>query len=83
MCGNPFKVSIPAPPPMPEPIPAPLPNQISGATTRQNAPAMADATGRNINVASAYARRRTGRGTLRIPLASSGLTASGLNLPSG
>ena len=81
MCGNPFRVSIPAPPPAPEPVPIP-PNQNSGATTRQNAPAMADATGRKINVASAYARRRTGRGTLRIPLASSGLTASGLNLPS-
>ena len=81
MCGNPFKVSIPAPPPAPEPVPIPS-IQVSGATTRQNAPAMADATGRNINVASAYARRRIGRGTLRIPLASSGLTASGLNLPS-
>jgi len=81
MCGNPFKVSIPTPPPAPEPVPIPS-NQISGATTRQNAPAMADNAGRNINVASAYARRRTGRGTLRIPLASSGLTASGLNLPS-
>ena len=81
MCGNPFKVSIPTSPPAPEPVPIPS-IQISGATTRQNAPAMADATGRNINVASAYARRRIGRGTLRIPLASSGLTASGLNLPS-
>ena len=77
-------VSIKAPsmPPAPEPIPAPPPNTISGAVTRQNAPAYADASGRNVNVASAYARRRVGRGTLRIPLASSGLTASGLNLPS-
>ena len=75
-------IKAPAPPPMPEPIPAPPPNTVSGATTRQNAPATADASGRNVNVASSYARRRIGRGTLRIPLASSGLTASGLNLPS-
>ena len=67
---------------MPEPIPAPPPNTVSGALSKQNAPAYADASGRNVNVASAYSRRRVGRGTLRIPLASSGLTASGLNLPS-
>jgi len=53
------------------------PQTISGATTKQNAPSMAD-TDRNVTV-----RRRVGRGSLRIPLASSGLTASGLNLPSG
>jgi len=77
-------VSIKAPsmPPAPEPIPAPPPNTISGARTKQNAPAYADASGRNVNVASSASRRRTGRGSLRIPLASSGLTASGLNLPS-
>ena len=76
-------IKAPAPPPMPEPIPAPPPMTVSGAVTRQNAPASADASGRNVNLASAYQRRRIGRGTLRIPLASSGLTASGLNLPSG
>ena len=76
-------IKAPAPPPMPEPIPAPPPITVSGAVTRQNAPASADASGRNVNLASAYQRRRIGRGTLRIPLASSGLTASGLNLPSG
>ena len=75
-------IKAPAPPPMPEPIPAPPPNTVSGAVTKQNAPASADASGRNVNVVSAYQRRRIGRGTLRIPLASSGLTASGLNLPS-
>ena len=76
-------VSIKAPsmPPAPEPIPA-QPNTIANATTKQNAPAYADSTGRNVNVASSASRRRTGRGSLRIPLASSGLTASGLNLPS-
>jgi hypothetical protein len=68
---------------MPEPIPIPPPNTVSGAITRQNAPASADASGRNVNVASTYQRRRVGRGSLRIPLSSSGLSASGLNLPSG
>ena len=75
-------IKAPAPPPMPEPIPAPPPNTVSGAVTKQNAPTSADAAGRDVNMASAYQRRRIGRGTLRIPLASSGLTASGLNLPS-
>ena len=73
---------MPSPPPAPEPIPV-TPNTVSNATTKQNAPASADSSGRNVNVASSTARRRTGRGSLRIPLASSGLTSSGLNLPSG
>jgi len=74
-------VKAPAPPPMPEPIPA-TPPRVSGATTSQNAPAMADSAGRDVKVASSYNRRRTGRGSLRIPLASSGLSSSGLNIPS-
>ena len=74
-------IKAPAPPPMPEPIPA-TPPQVSGAITKQVAPAGADASGRNVNVASSAQRRRVGRSTLRIPLATSGLTASGLNLPS-
>ena len=73
---------MPSPPPAPEPIPV-MQNTVSNATTKQNAPASADSSGRNVNVASSTARRRTGRGSLRIPLASSGLTSSGLNLPSG
>ena len=76
-------IKAPAPPSMPEPQPIPAtPTSVSGAVTKQNAPTSADAAGRDVNVASAYQRRRIGRGTLRIPLASSGLTASGLNLPS-
>ena len=75
-------VSIKAPSiPTPEPIPAPPANTIANATTKQNAPAYADASGRNVNVASSASRRRTGRGSLRIPLSSLG-TSSGLNLPS-
>ena len=70
---------LPSPPSAPEPKPD---IKFSGATTKQNAPASADASGRNVNVASSASRRRTGRGSLRIPLASSGLTSSGLNLPS-
>ena len=77
-------IRAPSPPvmPQPEPIPAP-PNTVSGAVTKQNAPGSADASGRNVNLASAYQRRRIGRGTLRIPLLTSGLSASGLNLPTG
>jgi len=61
-------------PPKPEPIPKQI--RISGATTKQDAPLIAGDTGSVVIV-----RKRTGRGTLRIPLASSGLTRSGLNLP--
>ena len=76
-------VKAPAPPPMPEPVPAPTP-QVSNATTQQVAPTSAtgEASGRNTSVASRVARRRVGRGSLRIPLATSGLTRSGLNNPS-
>ena len=71
------------PPPAPEPIPA-TPPSVSGATTSQVAPTSAtgEASGRNTSVASRVARRRVGRGSLRIPLATSGLTRSGLNIPS-
>ena len=76
-------VKAPAPPPMPEPTPAPTP-QVSNATTQQVAPTSAtgEASGRNTSVASRVARRRVGRGSLRIPLATSGLTRSGLNITS-
>ena len=76
-------VKAPAPPPMPEPIPA-TPPSVSNATTRQVAPTSAtgEASGRNTSVASRVARRRVGRGSLRIPLDTSGLTRSGLNIPS-
>ncbi len=76
-------VKAPAPPPMPEPTPAPSP-QVSNATTKQVAPTSAtgEASGRDTSIASRVARRRVGRGSLRIPLATSGLTRSGLNIPS-
>ena len=56
-----LSVKAPAMPPAPEPIPV-LPIQVSGATTKQMAPASADAQGRNVNVASTTQRRRVGRG---------------------
>ena len=67
-------VKAPAPPPAPEPIPA-TPPSVSSATTKQVAPTSADGEGqRHTSVASRVARRRVGRGSLRIPLATSGLT---------
>ena len=76
-------VKAPAPPPAPEPIPA-TPPSVSNATTQQTAPTSetGEASGRNTSIASRVARRRVGRGSLRIPLATSGLTRSGLNIPS-
>lgn len=76
-------MKAPSPPPAPEPIPA-TPPVVANATTKQMSPRDAgtsDGTG-NVNVASNVARKRLGRGSLRIPLASSGLTSSGLNIPS-
>ena len=73
----------PSPPPAPEPIPTPT--QVS--PNQQNAPASAvkrnedgEAVGRSLNRATTAERKRLGRGSLRIPLASvSG--GSGLNFP--
>jgi len=71
-----LSVKAPAPPPAPAPIPK---IQVSGATTKQAAPA--EAKGRGVKMASGTSRRRVGRGSLRIPLKSSGLDKTGLNLP--
>ena len=48
----------PSPPPAPVILPPATPS-VSNATTKQNAPASADSSGRNVNVASSTARRRT------------------------
>ena len=75
-------VKAPSPPPAPEPIPNPTP-EVANATTKQVAPNTAgESSGRDTSVASRVSRRRLGRGSLRIPLATSGLTRSGLNIPS-
>ena len=77
MCGAIFTPKIPSPPPAPEPIPAVNTNPtIANAVTKQKAPNIANQEGYT-------ARKRLGRGTLRIPLSSSGLSASGLNIPTG
>ena len=76
MCGSIFTPKIPSPPPAPEPIPRVDNNPtIANAVTKQKAPNIANQEG-------SVARKRVGRGTLRIPLSSSGLSASGLNIPS-
>jgi hypothetical protein len=51
------------------------------ATTEkvQNAPASAE--GRNLKIGGNKGKKRLGRGSLRIPLASSGLLGSGINFP--
>jgi hypothetical protein len=41
----------------------------------------ADVSGSDANMATTVSRKRLGRGSLRIPLTSSGLTGSGLNFP--
>ena len=75
MCGSFFAPKIPSPPPAPEPIPQ-VDNTptIAKAVTKQKAPNIANQEGY-------VARKRVGRGTLRIPLLTSGLTGSGLNIP--
>lgn len=67
-------------PPPPEPTP-PTPPVVKTATTGdvQNAPASAE--GRNLKIGGNKGKKRLGRGSLRIPLASSGLSGSGLNFP--
>ena len=75
MCGSFFAPKIPSPPPAPEPIPVVDNNPtFAKAVTKQKAPNIANQEGY-------IARKRVGRGTLRIPLSSSGLDASGLNIP--
>ena len=82
------KPSIPPPqaPPAPEPTP-PTPPVVVQATTKRNAPKMAEsasAIGLDTKVEKANStsvRKKRGRGSLRIPLASSGLSGSGVNFP--
>jgi len=69
--------SRPSPPPAPVAIPS-APPVVTSATTKQKAPTEASNSSMSTTVASNYARKRVGRGSLRIPLASSG---SGLNFP--
>ena len=68
----------PSPPPAPEPIPA-TPPIVANATTKRDAPAQAKSTSA-VSQNEAMKKRR-GRGSLRIPLTSSGLSQSGVNFP--
>ena len=61
-------------PPKAEPI-VETPPMVTKATTTKDAPKKADST------SSTVAKKRSGRGSLRIPLTSSGLSASGVNFP--
>lgn len=65
-------------PPEAEPTPE-TPPQVTNATTTRDAPTQAKS---ELETASSTAmRKRQGRGSLRIPLTSSGLSGSGVNFP--
>jgi len=65
-------------PPKPEPIPE-TPPMVTNATTKKDAPKTASSTS-SASTNSAM-KKRVGRGSLRIPLTSSGLSSSGVNFP--
>ena len=66
------------PPPAPEPIPE-TPPRVANATTKNVAPKLATSSS-SVDTANVMNKKR-GRGSLRIPLASSGLTGSGVQFP--
>jgi hypothetical protein len=68
--------SIPAPEPAPIP---PAPPVVAKSTTANDAPKMAESTS-SVETSTAQ-RKKRGRGSLRIPLTSSGLSGSGVNFP--
>ena len=70
--------SRPSPPPAPEIIPS-APPSIANSTTKRDAPKQASSTSA-VSQNTAMKKRR-GRGSLRIPLTSSGLSSSGVNFP--
>ena len=72
--------SRPSPPPAPEPIPQ-APPVLSNSTTKNDAPKKATSTSSVDDGTSTAMRKRRGRGSLRIPLTSSGLSDSGINFP--
>ena len=75
MCAGPFKqerIDPPEPIEIPE-TPMPV---VTKAKTMKVAPKSASSSTTGVS-----ARKRTGRGSLRIPLISSGLSQGGLNFP--
>ena len=77
MCAGPFKPKTPDIV-VPDPIPDSSP-MVSNATTKKDAPKQASSTSA-VSQNTAMKKRR-GRGSLRIPLISSGLSQSGTNFP--
>lgn len=90
MCLPKPKPPAPPPPPAPTPPPppkvAPPPVTESKATTRRVAPRVATSTSEiqqpTRSAGEEAIKKKRGRASLRIPLASSGLGNSGLNFPS-
>jgi hypothetical protein len=78
MCVAPRR---PSPPPAPEPIPVAPPIVSGNATTKKDAPKQANSASQISTGTAMSAKKRAGRGSLRIPLTSSGLTGSGLQYP--
>ena len=64
------KIDIPKPEPIPE-----TPPVVAQATTKRDAPKQATSASQTAQ------KKRRGRGSLRIPLTSSGLSQSGVNFP--
>ena len=62
-------------PPEPEPIPAPPPQIVTNVKTKRVAPVTKK------SASQLASKKRRGRGSLRIPLTSSGLTGSGIQFP--
>jgi hypothetical protein len=70
-----------APPPAPVVIEKPVPPQVTKTQDTSMAPKKATSTSSiEVSDKSSY-RKKRGRGSLRIPLTSSGLSGSGLNFP--
>ena len=77
-------ISKPSPPPAPEPIPVapPAPSPVvANRTTKKDAPKLAKSTSSITKADNTAMKKRRGRGSLRIPLTSSGLSGSGVQFP--
>ncbi len=77
MCMSP---KAPSPPPPPPPPPEP-PVKVQDVTAERKQSAPIDAESEAKGRARVTEKKRVGRSSLRIPLASSGLSSSGVNFP--
>jgi hypothetical protein len=57
------------------------PPSIANSTTKRDAPTQAKSTSASASATNTAMKKRRGRGSLRIPLTSSGLSQSGVNFP--